>query len=270
MICLNHWLWLFSLKTLLNFCRITIRCQINFLILEHLTRYCAVNPFFFWNKVQTQTQIHGSPWIFVSYWNCFLEFSQLFWPCLDSTINLIHLLSVSGPLNNFLCMESSRKLCVYKKFCLKHGFILVDIPLLCLYETIGLVPNRNNPITTAYYIYWHFYSCTWMKKLVLILIMVTILKRSAPCFLWALVLCLPHIILNFNCEVIFVGSVEMVWCERQGYYEARVLERNITTTSAAVSTPCWLCQPLPVHDGDYSTCIFFTSCCLVITYMVFF
>ena len=147
------------------------------------------------------------------------------------------------------------------------GFIIMVMfwTLFCaFYDTVScLLPKLIDG--------WHFYSGTWMTKLVLISTMVTILKRLG--------VLLP---LSFDTlfathysqlwlwwEVIFVGPIEMVWCPRQGYYETRALARNITTPSAAISTPCWLCQPLPIHDGSYSTCILFTSVCLFVTSMIF-
>ena len=77
--------------------------------------------FLFFSKHRHSCMIHASPWIYVSYWNYFLETTQVFWPCLDS-IKLNFSPLESGPLNYFLCMESSRKLYVYKKFCLKTWF----------------------------------------------------------------------------------------------------------------------------------------------------
>lgn len=70
----------------------------------------------------------------------------------------------SGPLNNFLCMESFTRFYMYQKVYLKTDSSLM----------LAMIQLCN---------YCHFYSCTWMTKLVLILIMVTILKRSARLFL---------------------------------------------------------------------------------------
>jgi hypothetical protein len=106
--------------------------------------------FLFFSKHRHSCMIHASPWIYVSYWNYFLETTQIFWPCLDS-IKLNFSPLESGPLNYFLCMESSRKLYVCKNSALKHGFILVDILIIFwtlivpLWDNIGLVPKSKQP-----------------------------------------------------------------------------------------------------------------------------
>jgi hypothetical protein len=75
-------------------------------------------------------------------------------------------------------------------------------------------------------------------------------------------------IIDFDFEIIVEGSIEMARIERQGWDETGTFERDITTPSAAISTPCWLCQPFPIHDGSHSTCKLVTSICLFLTFTV--